>query len=251
MIGLVGLGNMGYAIYKALRDRNSIKVYDPYVQNKYQEISFVNEIAELENEKVIIIAVKPNKVTEVLQDFKLPHIYISIAAGVKISTIKQNSHSNSSIVRIMPNLPLIANEGAMGMFGDPKSYEIAKELFSSLGKIIELPNEELIDAVTALSGSGPAYVFSFLHAMTEGGLKCGLSYDMSFSLALQTLKGSVAYIEQLQKQNLPYHPAELRNKVTSPAGTTIYGLEVLEENGFHASVMKAIFSAYKRAQELG
>lgn len=251
MIGIVGLGNMGYAIYKSLCDKYAIQVFDPYVKQKYPEISFCNSISELEKENIVILAVKPNKVVEVLREFQSPHIYISIAAGVKISTLKENSHANSTIVRLMPNLPLVANEGAIGMFGDEKGYNTTKELFSSLGKIIELPNEELMDAVTALSGSGPAYVFSFLHAMAEGGLKCGLSYDMSLELALQTLKGSVIYIEKLKKENSFHHLAELRNKVTSPAGTTIYGLEVLEEKGFHASVMKAIFSAYQRAKELG
>lgn len=250
MIGLVGLGNMGYAIYKALCDKYKIKVYDPYVKDKYPQILFSEEISELDSENLIILAVKPNKISEVVREFKKEHLFISIAAGIKTSTIKELK-PNSSVVRLMPNLPLVARQGVIGMFGDKSNYPITKELFTPLGKIIELENEELMDAITALSGSGPAYVFSFLHAMAEGGVKCGLSYNISFELALQTLKGSVAYIEQLKNENLFHHPIELRNKVTSPAGTTIYGLEVLEENSFHSSLMKAIFAAYQRAKDLG
>ncbi|MCX7997951.1 MAG: NAD(P)-binding domain-containing protein, partial [Leptospiraceae bacterium] len=118
MIGLVGLGNMGYAIYQALCDNYQIYVYDPYVKEKYPQIHFADQITELEKSNIIILAVKPNKISEVVKQFELPHTFISIAAGVKIATIKEVAKPKSIIIRLMPNLPLLAREGAIGMYGD-------------------------------------------------------------------------------------------------------------------------------------
>ena len=162
-----------------------------------------------------------------------------------------NSHSDSKAIRIMPNLPLVAGEGVVACFGDTDLVEEAKSIFQNTGLVIELNNENEIDIITALSGSGPAYVYTFLQALAEGGLKCGLSYTQSLQIAIQTVKGSIIYMENELKNNPTTHPYQLRNKVASPSGTTIYGLESLEKNGFTHSVMEAIFIGYLRAKELG
>ncbi len=249
-IGIFGIGNMGYPIYKNIPDVYNTLVYDPYTIHK--EIALESSSEDMiEKSDILILCVKPDKIESVLRSIKSPKKIISIAAGITLSTIKMNSHSDSKVIRIMPNLPLVAGEGVIACYGDTELIEDTKSIFQNTGLVVELSNENEIDIITALSGSGPAYVFTFLQAFAEGGLKCGLSYTQSLQIAIQTVKGSVIYIENELKKNTNTHPYQLRNKVASPSGTTIYGLESLEKNGFTYSVMEAIFSGYLRAKDLG
>jgi pyrroline-5-carboxylate reductase len=251
-IGILGLGNMGFPIYEALRQKYFIIPYDPYVVEKYPKISFASSIEEIDQTtQVIILAVKPNKVVEVLREFQKPKTFLSIAAGISIETLAQHSPEGSTYVRLMPNMPIIVKEGAIGMYGDRAGYSLARELFSHLGEIIEVSSEDLMDAVTGVSGSSPAFVVSFIHGLAEGGVKAGLSYQDSLDLVLQTVKGTCILLEEARKKNPHLHPISFRNSVTSPGGTTIYGLEKLEEGGFHSLLMKAVFTAAQRASELG
>lgn len=251
-IGILGIGNMGLPIYEALRPGYAVSPFDPHLVEKYPLIPFASSLEEIDHTThIVVLAVKPDKIVELLKQFKKPKTFLSIAAGITIQTLAHNAPEGSVCVRLMPNLPLLVGEGAIGMYGDPAGYPVARELFARLGKIVEVSKEDLMDAVTGLSGSGPAYVLSFLQAMAEGGVKLGLSYQDSLNLAIQTVKGTAMYLEREREKDPVMHPAVLRNRVTSPAGTTIYGLEKLEEGGFHALVMKAVFHAAERAKELG
>ncbi|HMV44949.1 MAG TPA: pyrroline-5-carboxylate reductase [Leptospiraceae bacterium] len=247
-VGIIGLGNMGYPIYKAIESDFSVLCYDPY--SKRNDIKFESDFSSLNDScDRLILCVKPDKIVDTLKQIKEPKKIFSIAAGINLDTLKKHAPSNSYVVRIMPNLPLKIQEGCMGYIGDKEAYPDIKEIFNKLGLLVELSSELAIDAVTGLSGSGPAFVFSFIQALAEGGVKSGLTYADALRLSIQTVKGSAMLLEkELEKENT--HPSVLRNRVTSPGGTTIFGLEKLEENGMHYSVMNAVYSAFKRAQEL-
>lgn len=247
-VGIIGLGNMGYPIYKSIQKEFAVTCYDPF--SNRTDVEFEPDISKLEaNSEILIICVKPDKVSTILKELKTPKKIISIAAGITLGKLKEFSPPNSQIVRIMPNLPLQIKEGCMGYIGDKEIYSDVKSIFEKLGLLMELSTEAAIDAFTGLAGSGPAFVFSFIQALAEGGVKSGLSYSDSLKLSIQTVKGSVMLLEEeLKSQNA--HPIELRNKVTSAGGTTIYGLDKLEENKFHYGVMNAVFAAFKRAEEL-
>jgi pyrroline-5-carboxylate reductase len=249
-IGIFGIGNMGYPIYKNIPDIYNILVYDPYTRQKGIPLESSSDDV-IERSDILILCVKPDKIESVLRNIRFPKKIISIAAGITLSTLKLNSHSESKVIRIMPNLPLVSGEGVIACYGDTDLVDETKSIFQNTGLVIELNNENDIDIITALSGSGPAYVYTFLQALAEGGLKCGLSYAQSLQIAIQTVKGSVIYLENELKNNASTHPYQLRNRVASPSGTTIYGLESLEKNGFSYAVMEAIFEGYLRAKELG
>lgn len=247
-VGIIGLGNMGYPIYQSIRSQFEVLCYDPY--SKRKDISFESDLFRLEEKaEILIICVKPDKILEILKSLTQPKKIISIAAGITLSKLKENAPLKSNIVRIMPNLPLQIREGCMGYIGDSVMYPEVISIFEKLGLLLELSSENAIDAFTGLAGSGPAYVFSFIQALAEGGVKSGLSYADALRLSIQTVKGSALLLEQELKMDNT-HPMELRNKVTSAGGTTIYGLGKLEENKFHFGVMEAVYGAFKRAEEM-
>ncbi len=246
-VGIIGLGNMGYPIYRAIQNEFKVTCYDPY--SKRQDINFETDFTKLEECEILIVCVKPDKIVETLRQIKSPKKIFSIAAGINLDKLRENSPANSLIVRLMPNLPLQIKEGCMGFIGDKEAYEDVRAIFAKLGLLLELSSEVAIDAVTGLSGSGPAFVFSFIQALAEGGVKSGLTYSDALNLSIQTVKGSAMLLEEDLRVNNTY-PGELRNKVTSPGGTTIFGLDKLEENNFHYAVMNAVFAAFKRAEEL-
>lgn len=249
-IGVFGLGNMGGAIFERIPDTFSKLAYDPF-KNNYPhplEMDISNVISKSD---ILILCVKPDGIIPILEGIKIPKQIISIAAGISLSTLRMYSHPDSKILRIMPNLPLTHGEGVIACVGDKDLFSIASEIFQSCGKVIELKNEEEIDCITALSGSGPAFVFTFAQAMAEGGVLTGLNYSKSLEIAIQTIKGSVILLEKELKNDSESHPYKWRNKVTSAGGTTIAGLEKLEGGGFVHSVMNAIMQAFKRTKEIG
>ena len=249
-ISIIGYGNMGSAIANALVGIYEIKIFDPYLKNETG--AFFSTKEEIESfTDTHILCVKPKEVSTVCGYFKKPSVVLSIAAGVSYDILKAKLPHGSKVARLMPNLALVVKESATGIFGDEEAVELSKEIFSLLGKTTVLGDEKLMDAFTGLSGSGPAYVFSFIQALAEGGVLSGLPYDDALELAVQTLRGSVEYFTKEKKSTPQLHPSTLRNKVTSPGGTTIAGLKVLEENGFHGIVMKAVEAAAKRSKELG
>ncbi|RHX77755.1 pyrroline-5-carboxylate reductase [Leptospira yasudae] len=252
-IGIAGCGNMGGAIYLSLKERYPKQVlgYDPYMTSN-QKIELVSSWEEFSAKSdVIIVCVKPGKVAELLGQIKTSKKIISVAAGIGTETLRKNLPNGSQVVRVMPNLPLLVSEGAIGYFGDRDLYETVTEIFQSLGHSVELGSESLLDAVTGLSGSGPAFVFKFIQALAEGGVLSGLGYQEALDLSIQTVIGSAELLRKERKKDPSTHPEVWKNKVTSPGGTTIAGLAELEKNGFTDSILQAVKAATKRSQELG
>ena len=177
-------------------------------------------------------------------------LWISIAAGVRIASLEARLSSAARIVRAMPNTPALIRKGATAFCGNARArtddLAAARSLFDSVGLTWQAPAEELLDAVTGLSGSGPAYVFAFLEALIEAGVAVGLPRDAAAQLAEQTVYGAARLVRESNRS-----PAELRQQVSSPGGTTLAGLERLEALDFARALREAVAAATQRARELG
>lgn len=260
-VGIVGTGNMGQAILKGLLNASLFKpeeivVYDidkhkvEDIVNSY-EVAAASDIRNLINlSEIVFICVKPKdfekSILPAQELFRDSHIVISVMAGITISQIK-HIVKRGHIIRTMPNTPALIGEGVVGVaydFEDKQIRDKVKNLLLSLGLVVEV-EEPLLDTVTGLSGSGPAYVFSFIDALAQGGVKMGLSYQQALEVAIQTVIGSAKLLKESGE-----HPAVLRDKVTSPAGTTIYALHELEKKGLKDAVISAVETATKRSKEL-
>lgn len=206
---------------------------------------------------VVVIAVKPGLVKGVLAALGGPGnaalaqpLWISIAAGVSLAALESGLPRGARVVRAMPNTPALVRAGATAYTANTAcsaaDRALAKALFESVGLAWECPNESLLDAVTGLSGSGPAYVFVLLEALSDAGVRMGLPREAATALATQTVLGSAKLAQETQR-----HPAALKDQVTSPGGTTIAGLERLEAGGFRAAVHEAVAAATRRSKELG
>ena len=202
--------------------------------------------------EVIMLAVKPQSLPEVLKEIGAQlngKLVISIVAGVTIHAIAEQAPSTKRIVRAMPNAPALIREGmtALAFSGEcsAKDQQVARTIFEAVGRVIPV-EERLMDAVTGLSGSGPAYVFQAIEALADGGVKMGLPRQTAELLAAQTMLGAAKMVLELGE-----HPAKLKDRVASPGGTTIAGLHQLEQGGFRATLMGAVEAATKRSQELG
>lgn len=206
---------------------------------------------------VVVIAVKPGLVDGVLrgaaaaQPQRAAHpLWISIAAGVPVARLEAALPRGARVVRAMPNTPALVGAGATAFCANaaaaPADRAIARALFETVGVAWEAPQEALLDAVTGLSGSGPAYVFVFLEALSDAGVRVGLPRDAASLLAVQTVLGAAKLARETGR-----HPATLKDQVTSPGGTTIAGLERLEAGGLRAAVYDAVAAATRRSKELG
>lgn len=262
-VGFVGTGNMGRALIegilaKGILSPESIATYD-VLREKAQEVANIFGVRVCENleellslSNIIIIAVKPQNVGDVLQEMKhhiLPHsLVISIAAGITIKFIEDRLPEGTPIVRVMPNTPALVLRGtsvlARNRYVSSEAMKRALDIFQAVGTAFEA-DEKLMDAVTGLSGSGPAYVLLFLEALTDGGVLMGIPRTLARELAISTVLGTAELARQRK-----LHFADLKDMVTSPAGTTIHGLKVMEEGGFRAAVIKAVERATERAAEL-
>jgi pyrroline-5-carboxylate reductase len=208
----------------------------------------------LTEDTLVVIAVKPQIVGAVLNDLKgklnSSHLIISIAAGVTLSFMeKKIEGSGARVIRVMPNTPALIQEGASalspGKNVSKEDLDIAFHIFEAVGKAVVM-DEGYLDAVTGLSGSGPAYVFSFIEALIDAGVKVGLARQDADTLVKQTVLGAVKLAMAGDD-----HPAQLRALVTSPGGTTIAGLHVMERAGFQGIIMDAVEAATNRSKELG
>ena len=260
-IGIIGLGNMGEAIVKALLKsglkRESILCSEVkpdranQIESVYKvKISSVEELVR--KARYIILAIKPqdskkllNLIVPLIDESK---VIVSIMAGITISNIVAAIGKPAKIVRTMPNICAKVAEGAIGITSnslvEKKEMEAVAALMSSLGKTIEV-GEELMDPVTALGGSGPAFFLLFLESVIDAGVKMGFTRDKSRAICTQVVKGT---LKMLEEEGL--HPTLMREMVTSPAGTTIAGLAVLEESAFKGNIIKALEAASRRAREL-
>jgi len=204
---------------------------------------------------IVVVCLKPDVVGRVLADLAaLPErgrpLWISVAAGVPISSYAEALPEGARIIRSMPNTPALVGAGATatcaGHHASPEDRAVATALFSAVGLAWEASSEEQLDAVTGLSGSGPAYVFLILEALGDAGVRQGLPRDASYKLAFQTVYGAAKLALESNQ-----HPGALKDQVTSPGGTTIAGLERLETAGVRAALYDAVAAATARSRELG
>jgi pyrroline-5-carboxylate reductase len=202
---------------------------------------------------IVLLAVKPHQIGEVLrntaQAWKPGQLLISVAAGAKTGFIQSCLPPDGKVVRIMPNLPALVGEGitaiAAGEGASEEDLIQVEKLLSGLGRTVRT-DEKHMDAITAVSGSGPAYVMMVVEAMTEAAVHIGLDWELAKELVLTTIGGSIKMLEITGK-----HPAELRNQVSSPGGTTIAAVKQLEEQGLRSAFYNAIEKAYHRSIQLG
>lgn len=202
---------------------------------------------------ILILAVKPDQVPPVLSDLKpgwtKKHVLISIAAGVTILKMEALLPEGARVIRVMPNTPALvgasASAFALGKNATIEDGELAKKLLSAVGLAFQV-KESLLDAVTGLSGSGPAYVYQFIEALSDGGVAAGLPRDISTKLAAQTVLGAAKMVLETGQ-----HPGALKDQVTSPGGTTIEGLHALEKGKMRATVISAVRAAAEKSKKLG
>jgi len=261
-IGIIGMGNMGEAILKALLKNGAQKTSILCAETKSARASFIvktygmkcyeNHEEVVKKTDYLILAVKPQDSKNVLQAiaplFTEKKVLISIMAGITTSNILSIAGKAVKVVRIMPNICVKVGEGAMGLTSNKMvggdDIEAIKTMFSPMGKTVEV-GEELMDAITALGGSGPAFVLLFLEAMIDAGVKLGIPRDKSTVISSQVMKGT---IKMLESESL--HPTLMREMITSPGGTTIAGLAAMEQGAFRGTVIRAIEEACKRSKEL-
>ena len=261
---IIGPGVMGEAIIIGLIKNNvvpaeNIVAAGPHLdrleelEGKYHIQSNLDNVNVIQDADVIILSIKPQKLTEVMNELKgrIPPkaLVISIIAGAPISTLI-NGLSHPTVVRSMPNTPAQIGEGMTvwtqsSQTSDPQ-HRLAQDILNALGQEIFVSEESYIDMATAVSGTGPAYVFLFLESMIDAGVHLGLPRRIAEDMVVQTIKGSIAYFTENNS-----HPARLRNQVTSPGGTSATALYYLEKMGFRTAISRAIWAAFTRSQELG
>jgi pyrroline-5-carboxylate reductase len=201
---------------------------------------------------IIILCVKPQALGVVLEEIKNvirdDQLIISIIAGITTRTIGQYIGRKNPVVRVMPNIPAVVDEAAsaicLGEYAQDLHKEIANKIFSAVGEV-EFAPEELMDVVTGLSGSGPAYIYMVIEALTDGGVLMGLPRNIATRLATQTVLGSAKLVRETN-----VHPAVLKDQVTTPGGTTILAIKELEESGLRPMLIRAVETATKRSREL-
>lgn len=224
-----------------------------FIRDTYGVNVCASNSAAVEHSQVVVVAVKPQVVPEIIPDLrgalKGHHMVISIAAGVTLEFLESELPPGTPVIRAMPNNPCLIRQGASvmapGRWAGPEHEELAERVLRAVGLVTKLP-EHLLDAVTALSGSGPAYVYLFIEALIDAGVLVGLPREVARTLVLQTVLGAVGMVQSTGR-----HPAELRDMVTSPAGTTVAGLAVMEQAGLRGVLMNAVKAAWARSRELG
>ncbi|NLI69472.1 MAG: pyrroline-5-carboxylate reductase [Firmicutes bacterium] len=261
-IGFIGCGVMGSAIVNGvlksglfaeqnvwINDRDTAKTAS---LGKNFAVNITDNVSELcQKSDVIIISIKPDGFDSLLREIEPflgeDRIIVSVAAGVSTASIERIL-GNRRVVRVMPNTPCLVGEGVMalaaGKYARPADLDMMEKIFKPLGMTVRIP-EKNMNAVTALSGSGPAYVFLFIEALADGGVNLGLDRHLSTRLALQTILGSA---QMAQKTDTGV--VDLKNMVASPGGTTMAALKVFEENAFKGTVINALARAAARAGDL-
>ncbi|PKA61750.1 Pyrroline-5-carboxylate reductase [Apostasia shenzhenica] len=260
-LGFVGAGNMAESIARGVvksgvLPAQAIRTSHHREDRRAVFKSFGVEILEssgqvVSDSDIVILSVKPQVAKKVLLELKPlfsdDKVLVSIAAGIKLTDLQEWS-GQRRIIRVMPNTPsavgVAASVMCMGDMATKKDEERVVSLFGAIGKIW-MADEKYFDAVTGLSGSGPAYIYIAIEAMADGGVAAGLPRDLALSLASQTVLGAAAMVSNTGK-----HPGQLKDAVTSPAGTTIAGIHELEKGGFRGTLISAVTAAAKRCREL-
>jgi pyrroline-5-carboxylate reductase len=224
-----------------------------YLRETYGVRALADNAMAVAQADLIILAVKPQDIMPTIEGIAPTvhddQVLISIAAGVPTAKIESAFGKAVRVVRVMPNTPALVLAGAAGLcagsHATPADLDVARILFDALGRTVVV-SEYLMDAVTGLSGSGPAYIFVLIEALADGGVKMGLTREAALTLAAQTVYGSAKLLLETG-----LHPGELKDRVTSPAGTTIAGLQALEAHAFRGAVIDAVERATLRSRELG
>jgi len=259
-IAFIGGGAMGEAMVKCLLTKRLTVSQDIVVSDvspsrrellskKYGVSTLADNGRAVDNAALVILAVKPQNLPQVVGEIKglsPKQLVLSIVAGATLSSLCQGLN-HSSVIRAMPNMPAQIGEGMTVWVATAetkqKQKELAQTVLGALGKEIYVADEKYLGMATALSGSGPAYVFLFIETLVDAGVHIGLPRDMAQKLVIQTMLGSICTVEKTGK-----HPADLRNMVTSPGGTTTEALRQLERGGFRSLLLEAVAAAYKKAE---
>jgi pyrroline-5-carboxylate reductase len=261
--GFVGAGNMGEALIKGLLGARLVTPRDILISDPSRErmlhMKKAHRVSAAKNNQelvrrsdVVFLSVKPAQINRVLRDISpvldRTRLLVSIAAGVSLFQIESKLRAPVRLVRAMPNTPALVGEGATALsFGNlvtAADRKLMLNVFGAVGKAVVL-GEDLMDAVTGLSGSGPAYVFTLIQGLADGGVQAGLARSTAVELAAQTVLGAARMVLETGG-----HPMQLRDQVASPAGTTIEGIAVLEEGGFKGLLMDAVVTAAERSRQL-
>ncbi|WP_158212460.1 pyrroline-5-carboxylate reductase [Natranaerobius trueperi] len=262
-VGVIGVGNMGQSLIKGFIDSKTLPAENVVVFNRSKEkvinlqeshnVTEASSIEELVDQcNVIFLSIKPQDLSNLLENISNKDIdnkiFVSVVVGVSISFIEEKLDSTAKVIRLMPNTPCLIGHGVTAMAynnrTDNQEIKLVSDLVKSTGEVIEV-SEEQMDAVTGLSGSGPAYVFMLIQALTSGGVKQGLSHEQSKILAAQTVQGAAKMVLETDK-----HPEELKDMVSSPGGTTIQAVQYLEDNAIRGAFMKAVELSSHRAYEI-
>ncbi|MCY7335246.1 MAG: pyrroline-5-carboxylate reductase [Chamaesiphon sp.] len=260
-LGVIGGGVMGSAIVSRLLTQGTYQTTDIIIseptlsqqaslhQQYGVDVTGDNNLAAMA--PVLLLAIKPQIFERVVADLTQPNssqLVISILAGVSIAQLER-AFPDRAVIRAMPNTPATVGMGITAISASqhvqPQHLDLATQIFQAVGEVVTVP-ESLMDAVTGLSGSGPAYVAIAIEALADGGVAAGLPRPIADRLALQTVLGTAQLIKE---SNL--HPAQLKDRVTSPGGTTIAGIVKLEQSGFRSALIEAVIAAANRSQELG
>jgi len=265
IIAIIGSGNMGDALVGGLIGSGSSKPQNiicsdirkdklDAIKSKYKVRTTTSNLKAVAEADIVIYAVKPQLMASVLIEtgpkLDMSKLVISIAAGVPLAAMESCIEKDMRLIRVMPNIAASVKEAATaiaaGAHATKDDVKLAMEIFNSIGKCIFLKENDLMDAITGLSGSGPAYIFLIVDALADAGVKMGLSRQESLFLAAQTVLGSAKLLMETQE-----HPGQLKDKVTSPGGTAIAGLATLESGGLRTTLINAVEAATKRSKELG
>lgn len=264
-IGFIGAGNMAEALIKGVISAKLYGAENVFISDiRAERLEFLAEHYKVTPSKenvelaakvqTVVLSIKPQNMTDALESIKSSidseKLVISIAAGIKVADIVAVL-GDVAIIRVMPNTPALIGEGAGALFANERAKPMLKkavEIFSAVGKAVVVDDEDLIDAVTALSGSGPAYYFLLMEEMIKTGVRLGIPDDVAKDLVLQTAKGAGLLAVEADKNG--ESPASLRKKVTSPGGTTEAALEIFKEGKISELISAAINRAYERSKEL-
>ena len=263
-ISFVGGGVMAEAIIGGvlearLASPENVRVGEPvaarrgYLEQKHGLKAFADNAQAIEGAGLVFLAIKPQSLPDALPQLRgclaPEQTVVSIVAGASMSTLVTGL-SHPSVIRVMPNTPAQIGAGMSVWTASPETpadrVSATRDVLATLGAQLQVADEKLIDMATALSASGPAYVFMFIEALIDAGVYLGMPRDMARTLSLQTVLGSAKLVEETGR-----HPADLKDMVTSPGGTTIEAVLALEEGGFRASVFQAVIAAYEKSKALG
>jgi pyrroline-5-carboxylate reductase len=263
-IGFIGGGNMAEALIRGLLasgyKAGSIHVSEPMatrrrvLKRRFGVTATASNSAVCEAADVVFLAVKPQIMTDVLADLAdivgRRRLVISIAAGITLKRLEKGLGGKAKVIRVMPNTPCLLGRGASVLCGgnhaSAADLRLARSLFQTVGLAEVVSDEKMLDAVTGLSGSGPAYVYLFAEALIDGGVRAGLDRKLASKLAYQTIAGAAAMMQETGRE-----PEELRNAVSSPGGTTLAGLARLTKGRFVETVVAGVAAATRRSKQLG